>query len=76
MSRRVRLTSWFAHRSQSPEEAAELKRMEADYHAANAAIARARQALRRGDGHSTGADFERAFEEDMRKRAAAASEEE
>ena len=29
-----------------------------------------------GDGHSTGADFERAFEEDMRKRAAAASEEE
>ena len=41
MSRRVRLTSWFAHRSQSPEEAAELKRMEADYHAANAAIARA-----------------------------------
>ena len=26
-----------------------------------------------GDGHSTGADFERAFEEDMRKRAAAAS---
>ena len=29
-----------------------------------------------GDGHSTGADFERAFEEDMRKRAAAASEDE
>ena len=117
MSRRVpRLTSWFAHRSQSPEEAAELKRMEADYHAANAAIARARKAhpppppppapapteadlafaeavaaaerLPKppfdpydvvgldGDGHSTGADFERAFEEDMRKRAAAASEEE
>ena len=91
-----------------------LKRMEADYHAANAAIARARKAhpppppppapapteadlafaeavaaaerLPKppfdpydvvgldGDGHSTGADFERAFEEDRRKRAAAASE--
>ena len=106
----------FTPLSQSPEEAAELKRMEADYHAANAAIARARKAhpppppppapapteadlafaeavaaaerLPKppfdpydvvgldGDGHSTGADFERAFEEDMRKRAAAASEEE
>ena len=29
-----------------------------------------------GDGRSTGADFERAFEEDMSKRAAAASEDE
>ena len=107
----------FTPLSQSSEEAAELKRMEADYHAANAAIARARKAhpppppppapapteadlafaeavaaaerLPKppfdpydvvgldGDGHSTGADFERAFEEDMRrKRAAAASEEE